>query len=226
MLNSKSNGKEEIKIKRLDQDIIPEKDKLISYKIIILGNSGVGKSCLLKRAVQGKFAENYEATIGFELLLMYYEINGVKIKLQIWDTCGQEMYRSLVQGFYRNTALTLLIYAINDLKSFDDLLDWLNDIKINTAANMPIFLIGNKFDLKDDVKVKFQTAKDFAKQNNFVYFNEASAKTGYNTDDIFPEISKYLYKEYYLKGKNEDKKIKMKLGQNEDNKRNKKRKCC
>ena len=226
MLNSTSNGEEEIKIKRLGQNDISENDEFINYKTIIIGNSGVGKSSLLKRAVQGKFTENYTATIGFEFLLLYYEINGVKIKLQIWDTCGQEMYRSLVQGFYRNTALTLLIYAINDLKSFDDLSDWLNDIKNNTAHNMPIFLIGNKCDLKDEVEINSQTAKDFAKQNNLIYFNEASAKTGYNIDDIFEQIAKYLYKDYYLQGKNKDKKRKMELGQNEDIGGNKKRKCC
>ena len=136
------------------------------------------------------------------------------------------MYRSLVQGFYRNTALTLLIYAIDDLKSYEDLVTWLKDIKNNSENNMPIFLVGNKCDLKDDKQVDIQTAKDFAKQNNLIYFNEASAKTGYNIENTFFEIVKFLYKENYLKGKNKSKKLKMELGQNVENTEDKKRKCC
>ena len=226
MLNNTETNDEEITIKRLEVNEISENDEFINYKTIIVGDSGVGKSCLLKRAVQKKFTENYQATIGFEFLLLYYDINGAKIKLQIWDTCGQEMYRSLVQGFYRNTSLTLLIYTINDSNTFDNLADWLKDIKNNTENNMPIFLVGNKCDLKDDRTVQFQTGKDYAKQNGLMYFNETSAKTGYNVDDVFQEMAKYLYKECYLKGKNKNKKLKMDLEQNAENSQNTKKKCC
>lgn len=224
--NSQSNGGE-ITINKLEVNQISESDEFINYKIILVGDSGVGKSSLLKRAVQRKFTDNYQATIGFEFLLLYYEINGIKIKLQIWDTCGQEMYRSLIQGFYRNTSLVLLLYAVNDQKSFDNLYEWLKDIKNNTEKEMPIFLIGNKSDLIDELKmVNKQTGNEFFEQNNLKYFNETSAKTGYNVDETFNEIAKYLYKENYLLGKNQLKKLKMGLDQKGNEQNVQKKKCC
>ena len=225
MINNSEKNEEEISIKRLYPNEISEDDEIISFKTIIVGNSGVGKSCLLKRGVNQKFSDNYQATIGFEFLLMYYQVNGIKIKLQIWDTCGQEMYRSLVQGFYRNTALTLLIYAINDQKSFDDVNDWIKDIRNNTEKTMPIFLVGNKYDLDDRI-INKDSGEELAKQKELKYFCEASAKTGFNVDKIFIEITKLLYKEY-LKGKTPLRKIKMEIDKNigdEDNLG--KKKCC
>ena len=108
---------EDIKIELLHESQISQTDNFINFKIIIVGDSGVGKSSLLKRAVQNKFDGNYQATIGFEFLLMHFKVNDLKIKLQIWDTCGQEMYRSLVQGFYRNTSLALVVYDVNQKKN-------------------------------------------------------------------------------------------------------------
>ena len=219
---------EEIIVKRLEPNKISENDEFINFKIIIVGNSGVGKSCFLKRAVQKNFSDHYQATIGFEFLLMYFEVNGIKIKLQVWDTCGQEMYRSLIQGFYRNTALTLLIYAVNDEKSYDDLNEWLKDIKNNCEKEMPIFLLGNKCDLSDENKlVKSQFVEEFVQQNGLKYFSETSAKTGFKVDETFNEVVKYLYKEDYLKGKSVIKKLKMHLDKNEEQNNNiKKKKCC
>ena len=167
MANNQDNGEEELNIQRLEGNQISETDEFITFKIIIVGNSGVGKSCFLKRAAQKKYSDSYQATIGFEFLLMYYEVNGIKMKLQIWDTCGQEMYRSLIQGFYRNTALTVLIYAVNEQKSFDDLDNWIKDIRNSTENEQPIFLIGNKCDLDKELKlVKEEDAKDFVKLNS------------------------------------------------------------
>ena len=224
--NSQSNGGE-ITINKLEVNQISESDEFINYKIILVGDSGVGKSSLLKRAVQRKFTDNYQATIGFEFLLLYYEINGIKIKLQIWDTCGQELYRSLITGFYRNTSLVLLLYAVNDQKSFDNLYEWLKDIKNNTEKEMPIFLIGNKSDLIDELKmVNKQSGNEFFEQNSLKYFNETSAKTGYNVDETFNEIAKYLYKENYLLGKNQLKKLKMGLDQKGNEQNVQKKKCC
>ena len=104
---------DEPKIEILNDSQISLNDTFINFKLIIIGDSGVGKSSLLKRAVQNKFDPNYQATIGFEFLLMHFKVNDLKIKLQIWDTCGQEMYRSLVQGFYRNTSLAIVVYDIS-----------------------------------------------------------------------------------------------------------------
>ena len=201
---------EQYSVQRLEGNQISENDEFITFKIIIVGNSGVGKSCFLKRAAQKKFTDSYQATIGFEFLLLYYEVNGVKMKLQIWDTCGQEMYRSLIQGFYRNTALTVLIYAVNDQKSYEDLDNWIKDIKSSTENGQPIFLIGNKCDLDKELKlVEENNAKEFAKYHSLEYFSEASAKTGFGVNETFIKIAEYLYKENYLKGKSKFKKLKM-----------------
>ena len=233
MENNPGNKEEELIIKKLEGNQISEGDDFLTFKVIIVGNSGVGKSSLLKRGSQKKFTESYQATIGFEFLLMYYDVNGIKMKLQIWDTCGQEMYRSLIQGFYRNTALTLLIYAVNDQKSFDDLDNWLKDIKSSTDNTQPIFLIGNKCDLDKELKIVSENdGQEFVRKNALEYFSEASAKSGYGVNETFNKIVEYLYKESYLKGKSKLKKMKLSItdgGLNNNNNKNtseKKKKCC
>jgi len=225
-----NSEEEELKIKKFEENEITDVGRFITFKIIIVGNSGVGKSSFLKRGAQNKYSDSYQATIGFEFLLMYYEVNGVKIKLQVWDTCGQEMYRSLIQGFYRNTALTLLMYAVNDQKSFDDLDNWVKDIKNNTENDQPIFLVGNKCDLDKDIKrVPEDDGKEFASQNSLVYFTEASAKTGYHVNETFEKMVGQLYKESYLKGKNNFKKLRIETPEGSLSKKNndtERRKCC
>ncbi len=164
---------------------------------------------------------------------MYYDVDGIKMKLQIWDTCGQEMYRSLIQGFYRNTALSVLIYAVNDQKSFDDLDNWIKDIKnsIDNNQRQPIFLLGNKCDLEEDLKqVSEKDGKEFSTNNELDFFSEVSAKSGFMVDETFKKIAEYLYKENYLKGKSKLKRLKMgtggiNLNLNNQKKTNKK-KCC
>ena len=187
-------SEDDIKIELLHESQISQTDNFINFKIIIVGDSGVGKSSLLKRAVQNKFDGNYQATIGFEFLLMHFNVNDLKLKLQIWDTCGQEMYRSLVQGFYRNTSLALVVYDINQKKTYESLDIWLKDIRQHTEQELPIFIAGNKSDLER--VVPFEEAKVFAVSNRTKKFIECSAKTGYNVKEIFFDAAKYLYKTY------------------------------
>ena len=185
---------EDIKIELLHDSQISQTDNFINFKIIIVGDSGVGKSSLLKRAVQNRFDGSYQATIGFEFLLMHFKVNDLKLKLQIWDTCGQEMYRSLVQGFYRNTSLALIVYDVNQKKTYDALDIWLKDIRQHTEQELPIFIAGNKSDLEK--VVPSEEARIFAVSNRTKYFTECSAKNGYNVKEIFYEAAKYLYKTY------------------------------
>ena len=185
---------EDIKIELLHDSQISQTNNFINFKIIIVGDSGVGKSSLLKRAVQNRFDGSYQATIGFEFLLMHFKVNDLKLKLQIWDTCGQEMYRSLVQGFYRNTSLALIVYDVNQKKTYDALDIWLKDIRQHTEQELPIFIAGNKSDLEK--VVPSEEARIFAVSNRTKYFTECSAKNGYNVKEIFYEAAKYLYKTY------------------------------
>jgi small GTP-binding protein len=218
---------DDIKIELLDDNQINQSDNYINFKIIIVGDSGVGKSSLLKRAVQNKFDGNYQATIGFEFLLMHFKVNDLRLKLQIWDTCGQEMYRSLVQGFYRNTSLALVVYDVNFKKSYDGLDIWIKDIRQHTEQDLPIFIAGNKNDLER--AVPFEEAKVFALSNRTKYFTECSAKTGYNVKEIFFEAAKYLYKSYkQFKSQNKLPTTgRLKIESNsEKNLPTKKKKCC
>ena len=217
-----------ITIKRLNVNEINPNEELINYKIILVGDSSVGKTCLLMRAVNNKFTDNYQATIGFEFLLMYYQVNDVKIKLQIWDTCGQEIYRSLIQGFYRNTAATIIVYSKTDRKSFDNLGSWIKDVKNNTEQEIPIFLIGNKCDVENRlIEVKKEEGEDYMKQYNLKYYSDVSAKTGYNVLETFEEVAKTVYKDYCIKKNPRQKMNKMTLEKKEDTLELKpKKKCC
>ena len=216
-------------VKLLNESQISQSDNFINFKLIIIGDAGVGKSSILKRAVKNIFEESYQATIGFEFLLMHFQVNDLKIKFQIWDTCGQEMYRSLVQGFYHNTSLALLVYDINKKPTFESLDIWLKDLKQHTEQDLPVFIVGNKNDL--DRNITEEEAKEFKKVNNIVYFAECSAKRGYNVKEIFFEAAKYLY-QIYKKFKVQDKvpmAKRLKLDNNENdesNKNKKKKKCC
>ena len=219
---------DDIQVDLLRDSEISQLDNFINFKIIIVGDSGVGKSSLLKRAVQNKFDGNYQATIGFEFLLMHFKVNDLKIKLQIWDTCGQEMYRSLIQGFYRNTSLALVVYDVNKKESYDALDIWIKDIRDHTEQDIPIFVAGNKCDLQRAVQT--EEARVYSVSSRTKYFTECSAKTGQNVKDIFFEAAKYLYKTYKeFQGQNKLPSSSNKLKISSDNNNNldaKKKKCC
>lgn len=168
----------------------------LTFKIIILGDSFVGKSCLSLKAVKGTFDKIYSSTVGFEFLNYSVNIDNYKINLQIWDTCGQETYRSLIHGFYRNASLAILVYSIDNLKSFEDLGLWINDIKTNTNPDVKIFLIGNKSDLNEAREVPTEKAEQFMKDNDLKLFLESSAKTGLNINKLFAEAAIFLYEEF------------------------------
>ena len=222
---------DELTIKRLNVNDLNPNEELLNYKIILVGDSGVGKTCIIMRAVNNKFTDAYQATVGFEFFLMYFQVNNVKIKLQMWDTCGQEIYRSLIQGFYRNTTATILVYSKTNRSSFDNLGMWIKDIKNNTEQDMPILLIGNKCDEENrNIVVTKEEGEEYSKQYNLKYFNETSAKNGYNINEIFEEVAKIVYKEYYLKRKARQQIGKMTLEKKEDKDNNdlkkSKKKCC
>ena len=216
-------------IKFIPETQISSSDNFINFKIIIIGDSGVGKSSILKRAVKNTFDESYQNTIGFEFLLMHFSANDLKIKLQIWDTCGQETYRSLVQGFFRNTSLAIIVYDISDKKSYESLDIWLKDLRAQTDQELPIFIIGNKFDKENERQVTYKEAKEFSLSSRTKYFTECSAKTGYNVENIFQEVVKYLYTACKNLGKNRlpsNNKLKINKENNLEGNKKKKKKCC
>ena len=172
----------------------------ISFKIIVIGDSGVGKSCLTTQAVRNNFQEFYQATVGFEFLTFNLRINNNVVKLQIWDTCGQEVYKSLISNFYRNSSLALILYAINNRDSFQHAENWLNDLKNQSNPNVRVFLVGNKSDLENERVVSKEEAENFKNEKKLDRFIETSAKTGENARNALLEAAKLLYKDY-LKAK-------------------------
>ena len=172
----------------------------ISFKIIVIGDSGVGKSCLTTQAVRNNFEEFYTATVGFEFLTFNMRINNNVLKLQIWDTCGQEVYKSLISNFYRNSSLALILYAINNQDSFTHAETWLNDLKNQANPNVRVFLVGNKSDLVNERVISKEQGERFKEEKKLDKFIETSAKTGENARSVLLEAAKLLYKDY-LKAK-------------------------
>ena len=168
----------------------------LSFKVIVIGDSGVGKSCLTNKATKNIFEESYNATVGFEFFSFNIQMNGKILKLQIWDTCGQELYRSLLTNFYRNSSLAIMVYSINSKDSFDNIDVWLKDLRMHSNPDAKVFLIGNKLDLESERKVEKSLGEQYAKDNNMNLFMEASAKTGFNAQSIFIEAAKILYEDY------------------------------
>ena len=172
----------------------------LCFKIIIVGDSGVGKSCLSIKAIKDYFEELYAPTVGFEFLSFSMKIKEITVKLQIWDTCGQEAYRSLINSFYRNSSLAILVYSIDKMETFDNLERWLNDIKTQSNPDIKIILIGNKNDLEEQREVSKEKGEQFYSDHNLSYFMETSAKTGFNAQNLFKKAGSILYEEH-LKNK-------------------------
>ena len=172
----------------------------LCFKLIIVGDSGVGKSCLSIKAIKNYFEELYAPTIGFEFLSFNMKINEQTVKLQIWDTCGQEAYRSLINSFYRNSSLAILVYSIDKMETFENVEKWLNEIKAQSNPDIKIILIGNKADLEDKREVSKEKGENFCSDHNLCYFMETSAKTGFNAQNLFKKAGSILYEEH-LKNK-------------------------
>ena len=119
----------------------------LSFKIIIIGNSGVGKSCLSVKATKNVFENNYLATVGFEFFNFNIKLGERVIRLQIWDTCGQEIYRSLIKSFFVNSSLAIILYAIDDINSFNSIEEWIRQCRTECSPETKFILIGNKNDL-------------------------------------------------------------------------------
>ena len=184
--------------KNLDIKVLNQEqgDFDLSFKLIVIGDSGVGKSCLSIKATKNTFDSIYSPTIGFEFMTFYIRIGEVNIKLQIWDTCGQEVYRSLISSFYHNSSLALLVYSISDRNSFINLDSWLNEVRTQGNPDINLFLIGNKVDLENNRVITKDMAQEFAENNNIKTFFETSAKTGFNAQNVFIEAAKLLYNQH------------------------------
>ncbi|KRX02412.1 P-loop containing nucleoside triphosphate hydrolase [Pseudocohnilembus persalinus] len=151
------------------------------FKYIIIGDSGVGKSCVLLQFLEKKFKHDHDSTIGVEFGSKILPVNNRQIKLQVWDTAGQESFKSITRSYYRGSICCLLVYDVTNRDSFESLQKWKEEIKQSANEKITIMLIGNKTDLTQKRVVTFEEGKEYADKNN-IYFMEASAKTAYNID--------------------------------------------
>jgi len=162
-------------------------------KLLLIGDSGVGKSCLLLRFSDDSFTPSFITTIGIDFKIRTIEFEGKKIKLQIWDTAGQERFRTITTAYYRGAMGILLVYDVTDDKSFANIRNWIRNIEQHASENVNKILIGNKCDLVD--KKVIDTARGKALSEEFgIKFLETSAKNSINVDDAFISLAKDIKK--------------------------------
>ena len=172
------------------------------FKLIIIGDTGVGKSCLMKRVMDNEFSNEHQVTVGVEFGSFGLRINGQVIKLQIWDTvsnifltikAGQESFRSVTRIFYRGAHCVFLTYDITRDETFANLVEWLHEIQLHAAEDVKIYLIGNKCEEEDKREVTKERAIAFAKERKIHKVFETSAKTGDNVEDVFSCAAREIF---------------------------------
>ncbi|XP_954147.1 Rab5 GTPase, putative [Theileria annulata] len=191
------NGKESTNSSHSDSK---SKNPVYQFKLVILGDASVGKSCLVGRFVKNTFMEFQESTIGAAFMTQTVKLDDCNVKFEIWDTAGQERYRTLAPMYYRGSAAAIIVYDITLKDSFDQAKSWIKELKSHVEPNIILALAGNKADLEDrkvdtDVRAFFNLltmVQDFASANNCL-FMETSAKTGQNVHKLFTEIADISY---------------------------------
>lgn len=158
------------------------------FKLLLIGDSGVGKSCLLLRFADDTYTESYISTIGVDFKIRNVEQDGKNIKLQIWDTAGQERFRTITSSYYRGAHGIIIVYDITDLDSFNNVKTWLTEIEKFASDNVNKLLVGNKCDLTAQRQVDTQVAKEFADSLG-IPFLETSAKTSTNVEQAFTKMT-------------------------------------
>jgi Ras-related protein Rab-1A len=161
------------------------------FKLLLIGDSGVGKSCLLLRFADNTYTDSYISTIGVDFKIRTLEIDGKNVKLQIWDTAGQERFRTITSSYYRGAHGIIVVYDVTDKVSFNNVKQWLGEIDRYACQAVNKLLVGNKSDLKDKKVVEFQEAKDFADSIG-IPFLETSAKSATNVEEAFIQMTKQI----------------------------------
>lgn len=159
------------------------------FKLLLIGDSGVGKTCLIIRFAEDNFNNTYISTIGIDFKIRTVDIEGKKIKLQVWDTAGQERFKTITTAYYRGAMGIILVYDITDEKSFENIQNWMKSIKENASAGVERLLLGNKCDMEAKRKVQKEQADKLAREHGIRFF-ETSAKSSMNVDEAFSSLAR------------------------------------
>ncbi len=203
---------------------IKDTNKLV-FKIITLGNAGVGKTSIINRYIEKNFDPNSLATIGMEFAVKTIKLNNQKtINLKIIDTGGQEKFKSLCTSYIKNTDGVFFVFALNNKESFFQITNWIEIFKQNHSGKdkIPTYLVGNKCDLLNNIEVDENLIEDFKKNYEDMIYFETSAKDNINIEKIFEEMGEKLYVEYLKSGRATNTQIKVKM----ESKKKKKKNCC
>ena len=173
----------------------------VKYKIMVLGESKVDKTQLIKRYTKNVFGGVYLTTVGMDFQDKIIEIEDKKVRLQIWDTAGQERFRNVTKSYFQSSQGLVLVYDITDRESFEKLNFWVDNIKNFAPENAKFILVGNKCDLANERKVSYEEGENYAKNLNIKFF-EASARDGTNVNELFFYLANEIYQDNKLKGNN------------------------
>ncbi|KNA07378.1 hypothetical protein SOVF_172380 [Spinacia oleracea] len=183
-MNKEMNGYEEEAVKEMRIDYV--------YKVVVIGDSAVGKSQLLARFSKNEFSFDSKSTIGVEFQTRTITIKSKLIKAQIWDTAGQERYRAVTSAYYRGALGAVVVYDITKRQTFDHVARWVDELRAHADSSIVIMLIGNKADLADKRAVPTEDAVEFA-QDQGLFFSEASALSGDNVETAFFRVLEEIY---------------------------------
>jgi small GTP-binding protein len=174
----------------LDKHVNPE----YCFKAVFSGNSGVGKTSIVRYEIQNEFEPDNQATLVFEHFSKNYEILNKTIRIQIWDTCGNETYEEIMKNFYRSALCIFVVFSLDDEYSFLNLNKWIYDIKKTKENESPIIvLIGNKKDKESERQISKQEIEKYCKNNDIDTYYETSAKTGESIHELFKDVIRKLY---------------------------------
>lgn len=184
-------------------------------KVLLIGNSGVGKSCLLLRFCQDEFTPSFISTIGIDFKLRTVDLDGKTAKFQVWDTAGQERFKTITTAYYRSAMGFLLVYDVTDEQSFTDIRTWHANIQEHARDNVEVILVGNKCDMEDKRVVSYDQGKALADELG-VPFIETSAKTAASVDDAFLTLARRIKDNMYVNSPPSQSKSSVAVGSNKN----------
>ncbi|KAK5849290.1 hypothetical protein PBY51_008942 [Eleginops maclovinus] len=172
----------------------PEHDESFDFlfKIILIGDSNVGKTCLVQNFKSGIFSERQQNTIGVDFTVRTVDIEGKKVKMQVWDTAGQERFRTITQSYYRSAHGAIIAYDITRHATFDSVSHWIKEVELYGANNVVLVLIGNKSDMEKERQVQFEEACNLSKEKEILAALETSAKESQNVEEAFIMMAREL----------------------------------